>query len=301
MEAAFGLSVTITMLMTTVLLNFYLLFIKKTNRLLVMVIIGLFLVIETSFLVANLQKFMHGGYVTLLLGLFLFWIMFTWQWAGKIKQSLRRFVSINKHVPVLNTLSNDKEIPKYATHLVYISNAKMGDKVEEDIVRSVYYNQPKRADLYWLLHIEVTDEPFTREYEVEVIERNEVMRITYWLGFRVIPHINVLFKEVLDELYNNREFETSDTWKIFYQHNPMGDYRFVVLENYLSEDNELPLWKKIPLRIYFVLKRIEIDTAEAYNLDESLVIKEKVPLVVAQPNPVKLKRIYSAKHEQRGR
>ena len=301
MEAAFGLSVTLTMLMTTILLNFYLLFIKKTNHILVVAVIGLFLVIETCFLIANLQKFTHGGYVTLLLGLFLFWLMFTWQWARKVKQGLLRFVSINNYVPVLRSLSNEMKIAKYATHLVYITNSTSSNKIEEDIIRSIYCNQPKRADVYWLIHIEVTDEPYTLSYEVETIERNEVMRITYYLGFRIVPRINLLFKKVLSELYDNNEFETSDTWKIFYASNPAGDYRFVVLENYLSGDSELPLWKKIPLRIYFLLKRIDISTAEAYNLDHSLVIKEKVPLIIGQPLTFKLKRIHPADYEQRGR
>lgn len=291
MEAAFGLSVTLTMLMTTVLLNFYLLFVRKINRFLVVPVIGLFLVIETSFLIANLQKFSHGGYVTLLLGLFLFWLMFTWQWARNIKQRVLRFVSLRKHVPVLNALSNDMEIPKFATHLVYFTNSAGTEKVEEEIMRSIYYHQPKRADVYWLLHIKVTDEPYTSTYKATTIEPDEVMHITFYLGFRVVPHINLLFKKVLSDLYAAGEFTTSDTWKIFYSHNPAGDYRFILLENYLSHDNDVPLWKKIPLRIYFYLKRMDITEEEAYNLDYSLVNTEKVPLLLESPGLVTLKRV----------
>lgn len=291
MEAAFGLSVTLTMLMTTILLNFYLLFVKRTNRILVVAFVSLFLVIETSFLIANLQKFSHGGYVTLLLGLFLFWMMFTWQWARNVKQGVHRFVSLNKHIPVLNALSNDTEIPKYATHLVYITNSGRSDKVEENIMRSIYYNQPKRADVYWLLHIEVTDEPNTSDFKIETIEPNEVMRITYYLGFRIVPRINLLFKKVLNDLYNEGEFRTSDTWKIFYRHNPAGDYRFVLLDDYMSQDNELPLWKKIPLRIYFFMKGIDVTAEKAYNLDYGLVTTEKIPIVFESHSIIKLKRI----------
>lgn len=297
MEAAFGLSVTLTMLMTTVLLNFYLLFIKKTNRIYVALMIGLFLIVETSFLIANLQKFSHGGYVTLLLGLFLFWLMFTWQWARNVKQGVHRFVSLSKHVPVLNALSNDMEIPKYATHLVYITDSTRADKVEEDIMQSIYYHQPKRADVYWLLHIEVTDEPNTSSFKTGIIEPNEVMRVTFFLGFRVVPRINLLFRKVLYELYEKGEFATTDTWKIFYKHNPAGDYRFVVRENYMSLDNELPLWKKVPLRIYFFMQQMEVSTENAYNLDYSLVTTEKVPLVFQSNNIIKLKRIENTHHE----
>lgn len=225
--------------------------------------------------------------------------MFTWQWARNVKQNVLRFVSLKKHIPILNALSNDKEIPKCATHLVYLTSSTRADKVEEEIISSIYYQQPKRADVYWLLHIEVTDQPDTSSYVVETIEKNEVMRITYYLGFRVVPRINILFRNVLNELYANGEFETSDTWKIFYKHNPAGDYRFVVLDNYLSNDNELPLWKKIPLRIYYFLKKVGVPVEESYNLDYSLVTTEKVPLLLESPNLIKLKRIKEESYERK--
>lgn len=291
MEAAFGLSVTLTMLMTTVLLNFYLLFIKKKSQLYVTVVIGIFLIMEICFLIANLRKFSNGGYVTLLLGLVIFWVMFTWQWATKIKAGLLSLVSLSKHIPVLNLLSNDKDIPKYATHLVYLTSFAKKDKVEEQIMRSIYYQQPKRADLYWLIHIQVTDEPYTSEYKVEVIQKNEVMRITYFLGFRIIPHLNLLFNQVLEELYNNNEFEITDSYKSFYGHHSAGHYKFVVLKNYLGPDNELPLWKKIPLQLYFLFKQIDLSPEKAYKLESSLVITEYVPLVVKAPLQLHLKRI----------
>ena len=291
MEAAFGLSVTLTMLATTILLNFYLLFVKKINPVFVALFVGTFLIIEGSFLVANLRKFTHGGYVTLLLGLFLFWIMFTWRWAGKIKERALRFVSLKKQVPILAALSEDAEIAKCATHLVYFTNYTKTDKVEENIIRSIYYHQPKRANVYWLLHIEVTDEPYTSAYKTEIIEPDELIRVTYYLGFRVVPHINILFKKVLYELYERGEFTSSGSWKIFYRHNPAGDYRFVVMEAYLSRDNNLPLWKKIPLEIFFVLNKLNVSVEEAYQLEYDLVTTEQVPLVVESANTIKLKRI----------
>ena len=291
MEAAFGLSVTLTMLMTTVLLNFYLLFVKRVGRLYVAAIIGLFLIIETSFLVANLKKFSHGGYVTLLLGLIIFWIMFTWQWARNVKAGLVKFVPLKKYIPILAALSRDKEIPKYATHLVYLTNASRGDKLEENILRSIYYQQPKRADVYWLVHIHVTDEPYTSEYEAEVIQPDEVMRITYYLGFRIVPHINLLFKKVLHQLFLNKEYKTNDMDKLFYNHTPEGEYRFVIMKIFLSRDNELPFWKKVPLKLYFWLKRLDLKTEKAYGLDYSLVTTEKVPLVVEVAPDIPLKRL----------
>lgn len=290
MEAAFGLSVTLTMLMTTVLLSFYL-YIQRKNPVLIIGLMILFLTIEGSFLIANLQKFTHGGYVTLLLGLFLFGVMFTWQHARRIKADFLKFSSIIPYLPELRTLSQDKETPKYATHLVYLTNSPYHNKVEDSVLRSIFYSQPKRADVYWFLHIEVTDEPYTTEYEVEMIERNEAMRIVFHLGFRVVPRINLLFRKVLNDLYKNGEFKTEETHKLFFKHNPAGDHKFVVFETYLSPDNELSFWKSIPLKLFFVLKRLDLSSQKAFGLEESAVTIEKVPLVVESISNLKLKRI----------
>ena len=291
MEAAFGLSVTLTMLMTTILLCVYL-YVQRTNVLLIVGLGVLFLTIEGAFLIANLQKFSHGGYVTLLLGLVLFWVMFTWQYARQIKANLLHFSSIKPYLPAMRMLSQDKETPKYATHLVYLTNFMHENKIEDSILRSIFYSQPKRADVYWFVHIEVTDEPYTTEYEVQVIEKNEAMRVLFRLGFRVVPRINLLFKRVLDELYANEEFETEETHKLFFQHNRVGDHKFVVFETYLSPDNALSFWKSIPLKIFFLLKRLDLSPQKAFGLEESAVATEKVPLIVESIPNLKLKRIF---------
>jgi KUP system potassium uptake protein len=290
MEAAFGLSVTLTMLMTTLLLVFYM-YAKRKNKLFIAALTLLFLTIEISFLIANLQKFKEGGFITLFLGLFLFWVMFTWQYAGKIKNGLLKFINVGKHIPMLDALSNDTDFPKYATHLVYLTNSTRAEKIEERIIESIYYKSPKRADIYWFINIHVTDEPYTTEYKTETIEKDEVMRVTFNLGFRIVPRINLLFKEVLHDLYENGEFEVSHSNRIFYKHNPAGEYRFIVFDTYLSQENELPLWKRLPMKLYFLIKTIDLDTKRAFGLDDSLVTEEKVPLVVESSQNIKLRRI----------
>ena len=290
MEAAFGLSVTLTMLMTTLLLVFYM-YSKRKNIVFISVLTLLFLTIEISFLVANLQKFKEGGFITLFLGLFLFWVMYTWQYAGKIKSSLLKFVNLQPHIPVLNALSNDTEFPKYTTHLVYLTNSNRPGKIEERIVESIYYKSPKRADLYWLIHINVTDEPYTTTYKTETIEKDEVMSVTFNLGFRIVPRIHILFKKVLDELYEKKEFFVSHSNKLFYKQNPAGEFRFIVFDSYLSQENELPLWKRIPMKLYYIIKMIDLDSKGSFGLDESLVTVERVPLVVESPQNIRLKRI----------
>ncbi len=292
MEAAFGLSVTLTMLMTTVLLVFYM-HLKRRNIFYISLLTLLFLTIETTFLIANLQKFKEGGFITLFLGLFLFWVMYTWQYAGKIKSGLVKFVNLGPHIPVLNALSKDTEFPKFTTHLVYLTNSNRPEKIEEKIIESIYYRSPKRADLYWFVHINVTDEPYTTEYKTETIDKDEVMHVTFNLGFRIVPRINILFKKVLDELYAKKEFIVSHSDKLFYRHNPAGEYRFIVFDTYLSQENELPLWKRIPMKLYFMLKIIDLDTKRSFGLDSSFVTEEKVALVVESAQNINLKRITS--------
>jgi KUP system potassium uptake protein len=276
--------------MTTILLVFYM-YAKRRNKFFIAAITLLFLTIELSFLIANLQKFKEGGFITLFLGLFLFWIMFTWQYAGKIKDSLIKFVNLRQHIPMLHALSNDKDIPKYTTHLVYLTNSTRQEKIEARIIESIYHHFPKRADLYWFVHIHVTDEPYTTEYRTETIDKDEVMKVTFNLGFRIVPRINVLFKKVLNDLYEQKEFNVSDSHKLFYKHNPAGEYRFVVFESYLSQENELPLWKRIPMKLYFIIKGIDLDAQQSFGLDDNLVTEEKVPLVVESPQNITLKRI----------
>ncbi len=289
MEAAFGLSVTLTMLMTTILLIHYLL-LKRAHLILIILFGVLYFLIEGSFLISNLQKFSHGGYITLLLGLLLFWVMFTWQYSRNIKKNLLNFIPIEPHMHALADLSRDISIPKYATHLVYMTESPHAGKIEERVMESVYYRHPKRADVYWFLHIEVTDEPYTTEYKVEVLEKDEVMRVVFYLGFRIVPRINLLFKQVLQDLYVSKEFSITDTEKSFYKKNPQGDCRFVVFETYLSRENELPLWKLIPLRLYYLFKKMEVPVQRSYGLDDSMTLLEKVPVLVEQRTAIHLRR-----------
>lgn len=291
MEAAFGLSVTLTMLMTTILLTFYL-YVKRINILLIILLGTIFFTIEGVFLVANLKKFFEGGYITLLLGLLLFITMFTWQYARNIKLGLLKFIALKPHIPILKELSTDKEINKYSTHLAYLTNSNKPGMIEERIIQSIYYRDAKRADIYWFIHIEVTDEPYTLEYKVGNIEKNMIIYLSFNVGFRIIPRMTVLFKTVLSELtrdgfiavHNNNKYFSEDTFE---------NYRFVTMNTFLSNDNQLPTWKQIPLSLYFLMKRIDISTEDALGLDENMVTEEKVPLIVGEPEHFHLKRVPS--------
>ncbi len=288
MEAAFGLSVTLTMLMTTILLSFYL-FIKKTNRFLVILLLIVFLTIEGAFLIANLRKFTHGGWVTMLVGIIIFGIMFIWYRASEIKKKVQAIVPLKPYVPILKELSNDLAVPKYATNLVYLTSVG-NDKIEERIIHSILHKQPKRADLYWFVHVDVMDSPYHISYKVDIVEPEEIVRITFKLGFRISPRINYFFRKVVEEMVQNKEINIQSRYSSLEKHNITGDFRFVVMQRFLSFENELSLKDNLILKAYFLLKKFSLPDEKEFGLDYSNVTIEKTPLLLALPKNIKMTR-----------
>jgi KUP system potassium uptake protein len=268
MEAAFGLSVTLTMLMTTILLSFYL-YTKKVNSIAVFSLLIIFLSIEGAFLIANLKKFMHGGWVTLLLGIIIFSIMFIWYKAGEIRNKLQNFVPLLPYIPILKELSEDEKVPKYATNLVYLTSSNNSNQIEERSMYSILNKQPKRADIYWFIHINVVDEPYKMTYKTEVIAKEDIVWITFNLGFRVEPRINLLFRKVVEEMVKNKEVNINSRYCSLDKHNITGDFRFVVIQRFLSFENELSLSNNFILKAYFLLKKISLPDEKEYGLDYS--------------------------------
>ncbi len=288
MEAAFGLSVTLTMLMTTILLSFYL-YTRKTKIIFVALLLLVFLTIEGAFLIANLRKFSHGGWVTVLLGIIIFSIMYIWYKASIIKKHLQPLVTLKPYLPILKALSNDLTVPKYATNLVYLTSAG-GDKIEERIIDSILYNQPKRADIYWFIHIDVMDSPYHISYKVDIIEPEEVVRITFKLGFRISPRINYFYRIVVEEMVKNKEINIDSRYISLGKHSIAGDFRFVVMQRFLSFENELSFKDNMILKAYFMIKKFSLADEKEYGLDYSNVTIEKSPLVLSLPKNIKMIR-----------
>ncbi|MBC8111474.1 MAG: KUP/HAK/KT family potassium transporter [Verrucomicrobia bacterium] len=290
MEAAFGLSVTLTMLMTTILLSFYL-HTKHVNKWLVFLLLAVFLTIEGAFLVANLVKFMNGGWVTVLIGSVIFGVMYVWFEAHGIKGRLNEFTAIEPKLPMLVELSNDKEVPKYATNLVYLTSSQDSNQIESKTLYSIFQKQPKRADNYWFIHIDVQDEPYTMKYKVDILCKEDVYWITFKLGFREAPRINYLFRKVVEELVKEGEVNIQSRYASLEKHNVVGDFRFVVVERFLSVENDLPLRENLLMKAYFLLKELSLPDEKAYGLDFSSVTIEKAPLVLRVPQNMALERI----------
>jgi KUP system potassium uptake protein len=290
MEGAYGLAIIITMLSTTLLMSYYL-YLRRVSQILIAGFLLLFLSVELSFLVANLSKFIHGGWITLSIALALAILMWSWYAARKIRNRFVEFVKVREYLNLLRDLSHDFSIPKYATHLVYLTSANYTDEIEEKVIYSVLQKQPKRADMYWFVHVDVRDEPYTMEYKVTELIKGNIIRVDFRLGFRVEPKVNLMFRKVVEDLVKNFEVDITSRYESLGRKNVIGDFRFVVLEKFLSYENELPFFEKIIMDIYFFFKNISLSEERAFGLDTSSVTVEKVPMIIAPVTDLNLKRI----------
>jgi len=290
MEAAYGLAITLCMFATSILFaNFLVL--KRVKPIWIYLYLGVYSIIEFSFLVANLEKFPHGGFATFVLGGIFALVMYVWFKSRKIKNRYVEFARLDNYLPVLQELSNDQSINKYATHLVYLSSANNPKEIEYKIIHSILNKKPKRADIYWFVHVDTMDDPYTSEYEVHTIIPNEVIRVEFRLGFRVQPKINLMFRKVVEDMVSNKEVNITSRYESLQRNNIAGDFEFIVMEKFLSQDNELPFWERVVMKLYFWLKEISLSEEKGFSLDASNVTVEKFPLVVAPVKSLKLKRI----------
>ncbi|MEO6546485.1 MAG: KUP/HAK/KT family potassium transporter [Ferruginibacter sp.] len=289
MEAAYGLAITVTMIATSILFANYLV-LRRSKPALIYLYLAVYFAIELSFFYANLGKFPHGGYVTLIIGSLLFFIMYDWFTARKIKNRYVEFVRLENYISKIKELSNDKTIPKFSTHLVYLTSADNPKEIEHKIIYSMLNGKPKRADIYWYVHVDTVDEPYTTEYIVTPIIPNDIIRIEFRLGFKVQPRINLLFRKVVEDMVRDKEVNITSRYESLGKNNVVGDFQFVVMEKFLSQDNELPFFEKIVMKFHFWLKEVSLSEERGFGLDPSSVVVEKFPLIVSQPTPIRLKR-----------
>lgn len=291
MEAAYGLAIIVTMLSTTILFANYLVA-KRVNPLWIYLFLGVFLTIECAYLIALMQKFTHGGYITLLIGGLMFTVMYVWFRSRKIKNRYVEFVRLEHYIPQIQELSNDKTVPKYATHLVYLTSANNPKEIEHKIIYSILNKKPKRSDIYWFVHVDTLDDPYTCEYKVDHIIPNDIIRVEFRLGFRVEPKINLMFRKVVADLVANKEVNITSRYESLERNNVVGDFQFIVLEKYLSQDNELPFLERLIMKLYFWVKEISLSEERGFGLDTANVTIEKFPLIIAPVNSPLLKRIF---------
>lgn len=290
MEAAYGLSIVVTMIMTTLLLVNYLTM-KRYPKALIFSLLAIYLTVEFSFLIANLKKFPNGGWVTLAIATMIIVVMTIWYKARKIMNRYVEFVPLKDHIPLLVELSSDESVEKYATHLVYLTSADRQSEIEEKIIYSLLRKKPKRADIYWFVHVDVTDEPHTQEYTVKHIVKEKIIRIDIRLGFREVPRISKLFRTIVTDLAANKEVDLLSRYPSLHKNNIVGDFRFVVMKKFLSFDNELPFFQKLIMNGYFHLKEVSLSEEKGFGLDTSNVEVEQMPVVLAPAKGINIKRI----------
>lgn len=290
MEAAYGLTIILGMIMSSRLLAFFMR-LKKYPLVFQNIFVFTYIIIEGTFLIALLEKFAKGGYVTLFIALLLAAVMGCWYMAKLIRQRYNDLVPLSKYKKMLCDLSKDPSIQKYATHLVYMTSANNPDEIESKVIYSILQKRPKRADIYWFVHVDVVDEPYRMDYKVTHIAADDIIRVDFRLGFRVAPRVNLMFRKVVSDLVQNKEVDITSRYESLNKNNVIGDFKFVVLEKFLSYENDLPLFEKIILNIYFFLKRFSLSEAKAFGLDSSSVKVEKFPLVINPPKELRLKRI----------
>lgn len=291
MEAAYGLAIIITMLMTTILFSNFMVS-RRIRPVWIYLFLVVYLTVESAFLVANIEKFPHGGYATFIVGGLMFVVMYVWYRARKIKNRYVEFVRLEHYIPQIQELSNDKTVPKYATHLVYMSSANNPKEIEHKIIYSILNKKPKRADIYWFVHVDTMDDPYTCEYTVDHIIPNDIIRVEFRLGFRVEPRINLMFRKVVEDLVKNKEVNITSRYESLERNNVVGDFQFIVMEKYLSQDNELPFFEKVIMKIHFWLKEWSLSEERGFGLDPASVTIEKFPLIVAPVAAIRLRRVF---------
>jgi KUP system potassium uptake protein len=290
MEAAYGLAITITMIMTTLLVSYFL----KThgaNRFLVIIFLFVFLIIEGGFLIANLNKFMNGGWFTLMLASLYFLVMFGWYFGRKIKNRRITFLNLSGYLDVFRDLRDDKTVAMYSTNLVYIIKANRKEQVESKVLFSIFNKQPKRAETYWLLHVDITDDPNRFEYQVTHIIPGILIRVDFHLGFKIDPKINFYFREVLEDLVKAGEIKLESSYDSLKQHGLPGDFKFVLLDRVLLRDFKLTKTENVILAIRSIVQKISIPEVRALQLDSTCTIVEQIPIIVTQPVTTRIKQI----------
>ena len=291
MEAAYGLSVTLTMLVTTVLMAVYLTA-RRTPKILVALATLIFLSVEISFLTANFEKVAEGGWIPLGIGAILTTIMLTWRKGKAEQQRLVKFVRIKDELlQRLHSLSHNEHIQRYATNLIYLTSSADSGVVEEKVVNSIFQTPTKRADVYWFLNVHVTDEPYTLKYEARVLAPNDVYDVVLHLGFRVEPKVDLFFRRIAKELLDSGELSFEAAPEMQYASRDIGDYKFIITNSFLSYDNNLPFWKSLLIKSYYNIKAVGVREAVNYEIDPSNAVYEKYPLVYGTVDTAKLERI----------
>jgi len=249
----------------------------------------IFSIIEVSFFLANVVK-IKERWMFLFFELFIFMVMYVWYYSRKINNKFLKFTNLKEQTTLLNELSEDDSIPKYATHLIYLSKADKTYEIEEKIIKSIFSKKPKRADVYWFLHINRTNEPFTLNYEVEELLDDKVIKVVLNVGFRIQPKVELYFKKIVQELVDRKELNLHIRPDGSTKYNNEPDFKFVIIEKFISVENDFAFKENWMLTTYFWIKKLSQSDEKAFGLDKSDLEIEKCPMVYSPTMKLDLKR-----------
>jgi KUP system potassium uptake protein len=289
MEGAYGLAITVNMLMTTSLLVYYFTMVKK-SRFRSMLLATVFFSMEGMFLASNLHKFEHGGWFTFLIAAILFFLMFILLKARSLRQRHTEFVDLRHYESMIKDLQEDVSIPKEATNLVYLAVADTRKYIDSNIIYSIFKKRPKRADVYWFLHVETVDSPFTSKYKVDTIIAKKAFFISIKLGFKTPHRVNTLFNNIIHEMADSGEIDLTSPHPSLQKYSMMTDFKFISLHSWASADSETSTFEQFIITGYRLIKSASLSTEEMYGLEAANIEVEKIPIQVGPTAKIKIKR-----------
>lgn len=289
MEGAYGLAITVNMLMTTSLLVYYFTTVKKSTYR-AGLLATVFFSLEGVFLASNLHKFEHGGWFTFLIAFVFFFLMFILLKARRLRQRHTEFVDLRHYEAMLKDLQEDLTIPKEATNLVYLSVADSRRYIDSNIIYSIFKKRPKRADVYWFVHVETVDNPFTSKYKVDTIISKKAFFINIKLGFKTPHRVNILFNKIIHDMADSGEIDLTSPYPALHKYSMMGDFKYILLHSWASADSEVSTFEQFIITGYRVIKHISLSTEEMYGLEAANIEIEKVPIQVGPLAKVRIKR-----------
>lgn len=289
MEAAYGLAIVLDMLMTTTLLLHYM----NMKRKPAWKVIGLGLIlfsIELSFMFSNLSKFSHGGWFSVMLAAILFSCIYMWYKAKALRRRHLSVVSIEPYIPMLKDLMDDDTLPKEATNLVYMAMSNDQDKIDSNIIYSIFRKRPKRADIYWFVHVDICDDPYLKQYKVTTIVPQKVFFVRLKFGFKVEHKVNLMFSKIVQEMQDNGEVDELSHYPSLRKHRFGADFKFIILNSRASVDDEISPFDQFTIRAYRILKNLSLPASEDFGLEISNVEVETVPINVGKATEIQLNR-----------
>ena len=289
MQSAYGLAITFDMLMTTSLLTYYF-SINKKSRIRAGLIGLVFFALEGSFLISNLNKFANGGWFAFMVALVMFILMFILMNARKLRERHTDFVDLKHYVPMLQDLQADTSIPKEATNLVYMALADSKRQIDNNIIYSIFRKRPKRADVYWFVHVDTVDSPFTSKYSVDTIIPKKCFFVRIKLGFKADHRVNLLFNRILHEMSESGEIDLVSHYDSLRKHSMGADFKFIILHSLASIDSEISNFDNLIIQGYRFIKKHSLPAEEQYGLELANVEVETVPIMVGPQAKVKIKR-----------